>query len=167
MKTQEVNDNQAVNENENEEEIRNKEENEQTEEKKDGTNYSLNLAILGGVVGAGISLLASPETSKKVIKNLGETEFVKIAGKEFRKTAQELLAGQAQNSIRQLATGYISKIDEGLLAPKEENGGNGGENSSSDESQSSKYEEIKEENKNLNERLQRIEKMLNDLVDSK
>ncbi|MBM7693510.1 gas vesicle protein [Peribacillus deserti] len=134
----------------------------QTDEKK-GANYSVNLAILGGVVGAGIGLLANPETSKKVMKNLGESELIKTAGKEFRKTAQELLAGQAQNSVKQLASGYISKIEEGLLSPKKGKGGTSGETSG--ESQS--LEEIKEENKNLNERLQKMEKMLSDLVDSK
>ncbi|WP_268206102.1 hypothetical protein [Bacillus thermotolerans] len=36
-----------------------------------------------------------------------------------------------------------------------------------DESQASKYEEIKEENKNLNERLERIEQMLSDLASNK
>lgn len=39
-----------------------KQENQQQEEK---TQNSLNLAILGGVVGAGIGLLSSPQTSKK------------------------------------------------------------------------------------------------------
>ncbi|OMP65931.1 YtxH domain-containing protein [Domibacillus epiphyticus] len=157
MKTQEVNEKMEV--------IENKEENEETEnsmrteEKRDGANYSINLALIGGVAGAGIGLLANPETSKKVLKNLGESEFVKLAAQEFRKTAQELLTDQAQTSIRQLASGYISKIDEGLLTPKKELDDNSGE--------PSRIEEIKEENKNLNERLQKIEKMLNDLVDSK
>lgn len=137
------------------------EENEQAEngnelkEKKEGSNFSMNLAIVGGVVGAGIGLLANPQTSKKIISNLSDSEFVKVAGKEFKKTAQELLAGQAQNSVKHLAEGYLSKIEDGLLSPKKDRGGD------------EKYQEIKEENKHLNERLQRIENMLNDLVESK
>ncbi|WP_245602219.1 YtxH domain-containing protein [Peribacillus kribbensis] len=137
------------------------ENNQQGEQKKEGANFSMNLALLGGVVGAGIGLLANPKTSKKVMKNLGESEFLKIAGEEFRKTAQELLAGQAQNSVKQLASGYLSKIEENLLSPKKGKGSN----ESSQVGQ--KYEEIKEENKNLNGRLERIEKMLSDLAGSK
>ncbi|WP_257985941.1 gas vesicle protein GvpP [Bacillus sp. M6-12] len=132
--------------------------NNQTDEK--GANYSINLAILGGVVGAGIGLFANRRTSKKVIKSLSESEFVKVTGQEFRKTAQEILAGQAQNSVKQLASGYLTKIEKSLLSPK-----NSGSNNSGGESQP--YEEIKQENKNLNERLQKIEKMLGDLVESK
>lgn len=155
MTAKEVNANREINENN------------QTEENKDSTSYSMNLAIIGGVVGAGVGLLASPETGKKAIKNLGESEFVKTAGKEFKKTAQELLARQAEISLKQLAAGYVSKMDEGLLAPEKANEESGRENSVNDESQSSKYDEIKEENKNLNDRLQRIEEMLNNLVNSK
>ncbi|RFU67358.1 gas vesicle protein GvpP [Peribacillus saganii] len=120
----------------------------------------MNLAIVGGVVGAGIGLFANRETSKKVIRSLSESEFVKIAGQEFRKTAHEILAGQAQSSVKQLASGYLSKIEQSLLSPK-----NSGSNNSAGQDQP--YEEIKEENKNLNERLQKIEKMLGDLVESK
>ncbi|WP_409303449.1 GvpT/GvpP family gas vesicle accessory protein [Peribacillus sp. SCS-155] len=176
--TQEKNNNQEENKNQDQEAINNRSENEnqgadtnqdayqqqqdntQTDERK--SHYSLNLAILGGIVGAGIGLLANPETSKKVVKNLGDSELIKVAGQEFRKTAQELLAGQAQNSIKQLASGYLSKIEEGLLSPKKDKGGS---NNSDQESQ--QYEAIKQENKNLNDRLQKIEKMLNELVESK
>ncbi|WP_409293094.1 GvpT/GvpP family gas vesicle accessory protein [Peribacillus sp. SCS-37] len=136
-------------------------ENKQGEQKKEGSNFSMNFALIGGVVGAGIGLLANPKTSKKVIKSLGESEFMKIAGDEFRKTAQELLADQAQNSVKQLASGYLSKIEDNLLSPKKQKDGG---NSSQD---SKKYEEIKEENKHLNDRLERIEKMLSDLAGSK
>ncbi|MCI2255401.1 YtxH domain-containing protein [Domibacillus sp. PGB-M46] len=176
MNTQEANEKQEGNQNKEAAENSmqkaevNQEENSQTKEEKqpaetkDSPNYSINLAILGGVVGAGIGLLANPDTGKKLMKNLGESEFVKVAEKEFKKTAQELLAGQAQNSIRQLAEGYISKIDGKLLSPLKESGDNKGTGSSEKETQSPAYEKIKEENKELNERLQKMEKMLNDLA---
>jgi gas vesicle protein len=154
--TGENNENNVVNETK--ESNENKETNDnQTQQKEESSGYSMNLAIIGGLVGAGIGLLANQETGKKVFKNLSESEFVKTAGQEFRKTAQELLAGQAQSSVKNLASGYLSKIEEGLLSPKTESGGKDQEN----------YEEIKEENKQLNERLQSIEKMLNDLVETK
>jgi gas vesicle protein len=177
MVTQEANENMPVNEHEeasgNKEERKHPENknqtenNQETEEKKTETNYSMNLVLFGGIVGAGIGFLANPETGRKVLKNLGESEFAKVAGKEFKRTAQDLLADQAQNSIKQLTVGYLNKMDEGLLSSSKEKGTNEEMSSSGEEDQTSRYEEIKEENKNLNERLQRIEKMLNDLVESK
>ncbi|MEH7119405.1 gas vesicle protein GvpP [Neobacillus vireti] len=139
------------------------EENMQTEEKKNSPNYSMNQAIMGGFLGAGMGLLVNSKTTKKVMKSLGESELVKVAGQEFKITAQELLAGQAQNSIRQLAEGCINKIESGLLSPKEESGS---ETNGSKEA-TTKYEKIKEENRNMNERLERIEKMLTDLMEVK
>ena len=141
----------------------------QSEQKSDNTNYSINMALVGGVLGAGIGLLMNPKTSKKVFKNLGESEFVKVAGEEFKKTAQELLAGEAQNSIRSLADGAISKLDSGLFTTKKLNSQNGSSsgNTQAEQHQSEEYEKIKEDNKNMNERLDRIEKMLNDLVSTK
>lgn len=137
------------------------ENNQPTQEKKSSLNYSMNFALIGGVVGAGIGLLTNQDRSKKAMKKLGESELIKVASEEFRKTAQELLAGQAQSSIKHLASGYMSKIEQGLLSPKKDNNG-----ASNTEDQQS-YNEIKEENKQLNERLEKIEDMLNNLVAAK
>jgi|SRR4051794_15022747 gas vesicle protein len=141
----------------------------QSEQKSDRTNYSINRALVGGVLGAGIGLLMNPKASKKVFKNLGESEFVKVAGEEFKKTAQELLAGEAQNSIRSLAEGAISKLDSGLFTTKKLNSQNDSSSglNQAQQHQSEEYEKIKEDNKNVNERLDRIESMLNDLVSTK
>ena len=143
------------------EEQKQTENNQPAQEKKKSTNYSMNFALIGGVVGAGIGLLANPDTSKKAMKKLGESELMKMASEEFRKTAQELLAGQAQSSIKHLASGYMSKIEQGLLSPKK--GDDGVPNTENKQS----YNEIKEENKQLNERLEKIEEMLNNLVATK
>lgn len=148
-----------------------KNEEETTSEETTGgsSSASMNLAILGGVMGAGIGLLSSPGTSKKVMKSLGESEMVKIAGKELKRTAQEVITEQALNGLRQSATGYLSKgvsKAPALLGGKMK-GGSKKEENSADEEQSSQYEEIKEDNKNLNERLDRIESMLSNLVESK
>lgn len=156
MSSQESNENYEVVE---QKEQKQTESNQPAQEKKKGPNYSMNFALIGGVVGAGVGLLANPDTSKKAMKKLGESELMKVASEEFRKTAQELLAGQAQSSIKHLASGYMSKIEQGLLSPK--NGDNG-----APENQQS-YNEIKEENKQLNDRLEKIEEMLNNLVATK
>jgi gas vesicle protein len=157
MSSQESNENYEVVE---KKEQKQTESNRPTQEKK-GPNYSMNFALIGGVVGAGIGLLANPDTSKKAMKKLGESELVKVASEEFRKTAQELLAGQAQNSIKHLASGYMSKIEQGLLSPKK------GDDSVPNPENQQSYKEIKEENKQLNNRLEKIEEMLNDLVATK
>nr|MCG0041169.1 hypothetical protein [Escherichia coli] len=61
-----------------------------------------------------------------------------------------------------------------LLAPKKkkedasnEQGKAQEEGSQSAEMEASQYEELKEENKNMNDQLQRIEEMLNKLMDAK
>lgn len=149
-----------------------KQENQQQEEK---TQNSLNLAILGGVVGAGIGLLSSPQTSKKVLSRLGQSEIVRATGQELRRNAQDILTQQAMGALRQTATGYLEKDNlSKLLAPKKkkeetsnEQGDSQEEVSESAEIETSQYEELKEENKNMNDQLQRIEEMLNKLMDAK
>ncbi|WP_332698339.1 GvpT/GvpP family gas vesicle accessory protein [Halalkalibacter lacteus] len=147
--------------------VKEKEETKQKEANKDDSNYSMNLAIIGGVVGAGIGLLSSPGTSKKVLKSISESEILRVASKELKRTAHEVITEQAVNSIKQTASSYMSKSEGGLLSLKKKNDDNDKEINSSDEDHSSQYDEIKEDNKNLNERLEKIENMLNDLVDSK
>lgn len=146
---------------------------EETEEQTAENRQSMNYAIIGGVVGAGIGLLSNPGTGKKVVDSLGKSEVMKAASKELRRSAQEFLTEQAIITLRQSATGYMSRLEGGRLAPKKkkeevseitESKADNSENSSN---QSEELEVIKEENKNLNERLERIEEMLNSLVESK
>ncbi|MET3508044.1 GvpT/GvpP family gas vesicle accessory protein [Halalkalibacter oceani] len=146
-----------------------KEKSEQSTDKNNQTN-SLNLALIGGVVGAGIGLLSSPGTSKKVMKSLSESEVMRSAGKELKRTAQEIVMEQAINSFRQTASEYMSG---GGFLPKKRNEqqedqqDKSKEEESSQEQSSSEYDEIKEENKQLSDRLERIEEMLKNLVESK
>jgi gas vesicle protein len=127
-------------------------------------NPSMNLVIIGGVVGAGVGYLSNPEMSKKVIKSVQQSEVMRVAGQEFRKSVQEILTEQALTNMRKVASGYISKY-EGTLQPSTKKKSN--ENEKVEEDSNSKYEEIKEENKQLNDRLERIENMLSNLVESK
>ncbi|MFI8576983.1 GvpT/GvpP family gas vesicle accessory protein [Rossellomorea aquimaris] len=146
---------------------------EENEEQTSENRQSMNYAIIGGVVGAGIGLLSNPGTGKKVVDSFGKSEVMKAASKELRRSAQEFLTEQAIITLRQSATGYMSRLEGGLLTPKkkkEEASENTDAKAGSDENssnQSEELEEIKEENKNLNERLERIEEMLNSLVESK
>lgn len=129
-----------------------KEKKEQKDENKDDTNHSMNLAIVGAIVGVGIGLLSNSKTSKKFMENINKSDVLRVAGRELKRTVQEIITEQTLNSIKKTATGYMSK-SEG--------------NHSIDKDDSSQYEEIKEDNKNLNESLKRIENKLNNLVDSK
>ncbi|TMU84128.1 gas vesicle protein GvpP [Bacillus sp. BHET2] len=137
------------------------------------SRQSMNYAIIGGVVGAGIGLLSNPGTGKKVVDSFGKSDVMRAASKELRRSAQEFLTEQAIITLRQSATGYMSKLEGGLLSPKKkkEERVEGNESKAEDNgdsaNQSEELEEIKEENKQLNERLERIEEMLNSLVESK
>jgi gas vesicle protein len=133
------------------------------EESTENTNQSINLAIIGGVVGAGIGLLSSPGTSKKILQNISESEVMKVAGSQLRRSAQEMLAEQAQNGIKQLASGYMGKSAGSLFNPAKKD-----DKEDLDKGDlSSEFKEMKEDNKKLNDRLDKIEDMLKDLVDSK
>ncbi len=137
------------------------------------SRQSMNYAIIGGVVGAGIGLLSNPGTGKKVVDSFGKSDVMRAASKELRRSAQEFLTEQAIITLRQSATGYMSRLEGGLLAPKKkkeesvESTGAKADSSENSSDQSEELEGIKEENKNLNERLERIEEMLSSLVDSK
>ncbi|PFG04223.1 GvpT/GvpP family gas vesicle accessory protein [Bacillus sp. es.034] len=147
--------------------------NDEKEGQSTENRQSMNYAIIGGVVGAGIGLLSNPGTGKKVVDSLGKSDVMKAASKELRRSAQEFLTEQAIITLRQSATGYMSRLEGGLLSPKKkkeeasENSDGKVEKNENSSNQSEELEEIKEENKNLNDRLERIEEMLNSLVDSK
>jgi gas vesicle protein len=148
------------------------EQNNQTETKDGGRSaMNVNYAIIGGVVGAGVGLLSHPGTGKKVVGSLGKSEVVRMAGNELRRSAQEFITEQALITLRQTATGYMSKYENGLLPfnkkKEDETAKQEQQEETSSSVQNNEIEEIKEENKNLNERLERIEEMLSSLVESK
>lgn len=147
--------------------------NKQSEEKKkqpesteENANGSMQYAIIGGVVGAGLGLLSNPGTTKKMAASLGKSELMKAATKELRRTAQEFVTEQAMISLRQTASGYFNKMDSGVLSPLK-NKLIDKKDSGEKESQNDEIKQIKADNQDLNERLERIEEMLNKLVDSK
>lgn len=146
------------------------EKNNQTESNEGGRGVNVNYAIIGGVVGAGVGLLSHPGTGKKLAGSLGKSEVVRMAGNELRRTAQEFITEQALITLRQTAAGYMGKYENGMLPftkKKEEASAQEEQEETSSSVQNDEIEEIKEENKNLNERLERIEEMLSSLVESK
>ena len=136
----------------------------ETEEKSNNSNHSMQYALIGGVVGAGVGLLTNPGTSKKIMKSLSESEIMRVAGNELKRTAKDIITEQAVGGLRQTATSYMKKFEGNLLPSKNSDDK---EKSSSEEEDSSKYDEIKEDNEKLNDRLEKIENMLSELVESK
>ncbi|WP_257347632.1 GvpT/GvpP family gas vesicle accessory protein [Pseudalkalibacillus decolorationis] len=140
---------------------------EKKEQQPTGKRNSMNRTLIGGVVGAGIGLLYSPSTGKDFVNRLGQSEVMRVAGNELRRTAQEIVTEQAMMALRQTASGYLSKYEGNLLGLTK---GKEDEENAQDDTEtedSSQYKELKEENKNLNDQLQRIEQKLNELLDAK
>lgn len=157
-------------ETEKQEKTNQEEQHNQTETKDGGrAGVNVNYAIIGGVVGAGVGLLSHPGTGKKIAGSLGKSEVVRLAGNELRRTAQEFITEQALITLRQSAAGYMSRYENGLLPfnKKKEETAQQEQEATTSSANSDEIEEIKEENKNLNERLERIEEMLSSLVESK
>jgi gas vesicle protein len=136
---------------------------ENTEKEPVAAGSQIQLAVIGGVVGAGLGLLSNPGTGKKVAERLGQSEVMKMAGRELRTTLQDVIRDQATSSLRKAATGYLgSKAGGSLLKLRK-----GTSSSGQSDDQSDGYEELKEENKNLNDRLSSIEEKLDKLLKAK
>jgi gas vesicle protein len=133
--------------------------------KKEPTNklqpYSTNFAILGGLLGAGIGLLSSPETRKKMTDSFSQSEMMKAAGSEFRRTAQQMLTEQLMITLRETAASYRAKQFGNSEIDSQET------SNQSDTELEEKYNELKEENQSMNEHLSRIEEKLDALLSDK
>ncbi|MEC2160860.1 GvpT/GvpP family gas vesicle accessory protein [Virgibacillus halodenitrificans] len=136
--------------------------NNQSDEKYKNGLYPV---VIGGVVGAGVGLLASPEVSKKVAGRVGQSEVLQSAGRELRRTAQEMVTEQAMIMLKQSATSSLSKYQQKLLGESQETSPSNNQNKeSSSEDRDDRYQELKQENKELNDNLERIEDKLNTLL---
>ncbi|MFD2627981.1 GvpT/GvpP family gas vesicle accessory protein [Oceanobacillus kapialis] len=120
-------------------------------------------ALAGGLVGASFGYLASPENGKKIVNQFSRSTFVRAAGREVMRTAQDLLTEQAMFALRQSATGYMQKYAGNNAAKDQGMASNDLENNQHHFQE--KYEELKEENKDLQNNLQRIEEKLNKLLE--
>lgn len=131
---------------------------EESEEKK--SSHSLNTALIGGALGLGVGLFSDPEFRKQTMESMKESEMLRVAGKELKRSAQELITEQAVSSIKQAAMEYKHKYEQSLLpSPGSDK---------SDEKKSSKKEDSDDDSfkEDLNERLNKIEEALSKLIDS-
>lgn len=168
-----------------------------TEEKNEQNGNTLNYLLIGSVAGAGVGLLSSSDKGKKVLKTLSTSQVAKMAGQELKKSFQEKITGQAVSSVKKSISTYMNKIEEKVPVPvpdkvtgkvdeklglnqgteneeeekelmnEEEDNETENEEEESPSSESGEFVELKEENENLNERLDKIEQMLTELTESK
>ncbi|RKL66286.1 hypothetical protein CR203_15435 [Salipaludibacillus neizhouensis] len=150
-------------------------------------NKSLNYVLVGTAVGASAGLLSSSDKGRKVLMTMASSPAMKSVGQEFRNSIQDMITEQALSSVKSSLSSYLHKAEEKMPLPdkvtnkvEEKLAIDEGENSetsqteeessdeeSSDTSESDGYEELKEENKDLNGRLDKIEEMLTKLTESK
>ncbi|MCF6137380.1 hypothetical protein [Pseudalkalibacillus berkeleyi] len=125
------------------------------EDKNNGENRrqknTINFAIAGGIVGSGIGLLTSSNTRKQIASTVGNSELIKGTGNELRRTVQQIFIDQAMLTIKEAAYNYRNKSDRTVETDNHIN---------------AQYQELKDENKALNENLQRIEEKLDALLQS-
>ncbi|MDY0394616.1 GvpT/GvpP family gas vesicle accessory protein [Virgibacillus halophilus] len=136
--------------------------------KTNQTQPAVNPAIIGGVVGTGVGLLASANTGKKIVSKIGQSAMLQKAGKELCETAQELIYDQAKIMLKQSLSNSLTKYQQKIFHPLQEQKAAHRENDAGkNEPQTDmtdQYKELKEENKELNENLNRIEDKLNKLL---
>ncbi|UJL47057.1 gas vesicle protein GvpP [Virgibacillus sp. NKC19-16] len=122
------------------------------------------LVVIGGVAGAGAGLLASPGNGRRLAASIGQSEIMRSAGREIRRTAQDMITEQAMHAIRQSATGYIRNFEDRFRNQHKERTEEELPAKGAAEGFIEQYNELKEENKNMYENLKRIEKQLDALL---
>ncbi|WP_280768087.1 YtxH domain-containing protein [Salipaludibacillus daqingensis] len=168
-----------------------------TEEKNEQNGDTLNYLLIGSAVGAGVGLLSSSDKGKKVLKTLSTSQVAKMAGQELKKSFQDKITEQAVSSVKKSISTYMNKIEEKVPVPvpdkvtdkideklgldqgteneeeenesmnEEEEKETENEEEESNSTKSGEFDELKEENENLNDRLDKIEQMLTKLTESK
>ncbi|PYZ94626.1 gas vesicle protein GvpP [Salipaludibacillus keqinensis] len=161
-------------------------------EEQQNEQSSLNYVLIGSALGAGAGLLSSSDKGKKVLRTVATSQVMKMVGSELTKSVQDMVTEQAVGSVKKSISSYIQKAENKIPLPipnkvteklEEKIGLNENDEDEEttseaeeeaapteeeyEESSSEDYDELKEENKNLNERLDKIEEMLTKLADSK
>ncbi|SHN23251.1 YtxH domain-containing protein [Gracilibacillus kekensis] len=122
--------------------------------------------ITGGVVGATIGYLATPENSKKLIARINDTQW-KEKGKNLGKATKGKVSELTEAGKQKTQNAY-QRVKDSTGSSDDEN-----EQEKSDEEVTTEvvneesYLELKEENKALHERLQELEEKLNQVASAK
>lgn len=129
-------------------------------QEQDDNKTTMRYTLLGGAVGAGVGLLASPE----VFTRISQSDATRAVGREIRRTAQDFITEQAMTALRQNASSYFSKYTGSIIGQANESPDGAVETEDGAAKFQEQYDELKEENKNLNEKLQGIEDKLDALL---
>jgi gas vesicle protein len=142
----------------------------QTDETKNekGTNGSpIKRSLAGGLIGATVGYLATPENGKKLVEMV-PTDKLKSTGSDFGQAVKEK-SKKAVDSIGKL---FHKKDDVSVEGYSQEQDGAAGNETSVESdvkkgTKQSKKSSPKQGNENVNERLDRLEEMLSKLIEQK
>ncbi|PKR79150.1 hypothetical protein CEY16_05200 [Halalkalibacillus sediminis] len=112
------------------------------EQNQSNDNYDLTYAVVGSVVGTGVGLLSTTSPGKKVIKTVAASQIFRVVSSEF--------TAHLGNTVTQQVLSRMKNKD------------------TSDKTQEvsdEKYEELKNDYEKMDERLSRIENMLQQLTE--
>ncbi|QGH36782.1 hypothetical protein GI584_23205 [Gracilibacillus salitolerans] len=130
----------------------------QQSKNQDSSQGSIGYILMGGVVGAGVGLLSIPGTAQKLYRRVQHSETGQIIAKELCRNVQQLIAHQAMAVVQQAAPDYLNKAKNRL------SGKSSHESEQNRTEEDSQYEVVKQENKQINQRLDQIEKKLDELL---
>jgi gas vesicle protein len=142
----------------------------QTDETKNekGTNGSpIKRSLAGGLIGATVGYLATPENGKKLVEMV-PTDKLKSTGSDIGQAVKEK-SKKAVDSIGKL---FHKKDDVSVEGYSQEQDGTAGNETSVESdvkkgTKQSKKSSPKQGNENVNERLDRLEEMLSKLIEQK
>jgi gas vesicle protein len=142
----------------------------QTDETKNekGTNGSpIKRSLAGGLIGATVGYLATPENGKKLVEMV-PTDKLKSTGSDIGQAVKEK-SKKAVDSIGKL---FHKKDDVSVEGYSQEQDGAAGNETSVESdvkkgTKQSKKSSPKQGNENVNERLDRLEEMLSKLIEQK
>ncbi|SER44923.1 hypothetical protein SAMN04487944_104161 [Gracilibacillus ureilyticus] len=127
----------------------------------------LKRTITGGVLGATIGYLATPENSKKLVARINDTEW-KEKGKELGKATKGKVA-ELKDAGKKKSQEAYQRVKEAKVFQNEKSDQ---EDQESDQEVTTElvnkesYHELKEENARLQERLNNLEEKLNKIADT-
>ncbi|MFC4403359.1 hypothetical protein [Gracilibacillus xinjiangensis] len=125
------------------------------DQKSDQT--SIKYILLGGAAGAGVGLLSNPGTVQKLCHRVQESETGQLIAKELGRNLQQLISQQVMATVQQAAPNYWNKAKRKFSSSESQ------QSEGNETEKGSNFEEIKQENKQINQRLESIEKKLDEL----
>ncbi|SHN23324.1 hypothetical protein [Gracilibacillus kekensis] len=125
---------------------------------QNSSQNSMGYILMGGVVGAGVGLLSNPGTAQKLYRSVQHSETGQLIAKELGRNVQQLITHQTMAVVQQAAPDYLNRAKIRLT------GMSSNESEHKEMEEDSQYEVVKQENKQIHQRLDQIEKKLDELL---